>query len=421
VSEANKKAAGGGMLRKAAGITLKLVVPLVLLAAGGGAVYYMMETAPVPERRELARQARLVEVAEVSRQNNRVLLDAQGTVKPAQEVVLNPQVSGAVIEMSDALVPGGRFAEGDTLLRIDPRDYDLTLRDRKTAVVRMESELTLARASQDVARREYESLGEEFADSERALVLREPQIASADANLAAARAMVEEAELDLERTKITAPFDALVVEEMVDVGTRLSPQSTIARLVGTDTFWVEVALPQGDLRWVPLPEAGGEGARVILSQPKVWGPGEEREGRVVRLLPDLSDEGRMARLLVAVDDPLALKPENEGKPRLLVGQYLRTVVEGREVPDSFFLDRRMLREGDQVWVMNGAGVLEIRDIEIAYRGLERVLALSGIEDGEQVVTSGIAAPAEGMPLRVAATGQDTPPPPAAEPDGAQQP
>ncbi|MBI1317356.1 MAG: efflux RND transporter periplasmic adaptor subunit [Candidatus Hydrogenedens sp.] len=408
MSGQNKKAGAGGLLLKVVSVTMKTLAPVVILVGGGAAVVYMMETAPVPAKREVVHKARLVEVTEVERGPNRVLLDAQGTVMPAQEVVLSPQVTGAVVELNPSLVPGGRLAQGEVVLRIDPRDYELALSDRKSDVVRMESELTMAKASQDVARREYETLGEELATQEKSLVLREPQIAAAEANLAAARAMVSDAELSLERTTVEAPFDALVVEEMVDLGSRLSTQSTIARLVGTEKYWVEIALPQSDLRWVPLPEDGGEGALVHLSQPMAWGEGAEREGRVVRLLPDLSREGRMARLLVEVDDPLALMPENAGMAKLLVGQYLRAVIEGREVEDSLLLDRRLLHEGNKVWVMNAQDALEIRELDIAYRGLEQVLALGGVEHGERVVTSGIAAPAEGMPLRVAAPASGAP-------------
>ena len=282
-------------------------------------------------------------------------------------------------------------------------------------VTRARATLTLEEGNQDVAQREYEVLGQELSEGDKTLVFRVPQLETAKASIASAEAMLNDARLDLERTTVSAPFDALVMSENVDLGSRLTTQSTIARLVGTDVYWVELAVSQADLRWVVLPEEGTEGSPVVLRQPKVWAKGAEREGRVIRLLPDLSDQGRMARLLVAVEDPLALLPENAGKPKLLIGQYLEASLEGREVDGAIYIDRVHLRDGDNVWVMNDENALEVRPLNVVYRGSDHVLAVTGVEAGERIVTTDLATGTQGMPLR---TAEDAPPPMPATNDGA---
>lgn len=384
---------------------LKALVPVVILAAGAGAVYAMMKTAPQPQRAPQQRQARLVDVTTADHTSQRLRVEAAGRVLAAREITLNPQVAGEIVEISPALVPGGHFDAGDLIVRIDPADYELAAKMRQAELTQMEARRVLERANQDVARREYEVLGESLNDEEKALVLREPQLAAAAADVAAARAMLEDANLDLQRTTVTAPFDAQVVEKFVDRGTRLTTQTPIVRLVGTDVYWVELAVQQGDLPWIAFPEGDAPGSPVVLRQPSVWGPDASREGRVIRLLPALTEQGNMARVLVEVHDPLCLEPENEDKPRMLVGQFLSAEIEGRELDHVVVLDRAYLRNGDFVWIMDTEDKLDIRPVDIAYRGVERVLIRGGIEDGERIVTTDIAAVAAGMSLRVAGEGE----------------
>ncbi|MCG8510858.1 MAG: hypothetical protein MI741_16665, partial [Rhodospirillales bacterium] len=103
---------------------------------------------------------------------------------------------------------------------------------------------------------------------------------------------------------------------------------------------------------------------------------------------------------VALDDPLALEEENTGKPVLLIGTYVRAVIEGAEVGPVAAVDRAFIRDGYKLWIMTPDDRLEIRTVEILYRGRENVLVAGGIESGERIVTSLIPAPVEGMGLRL---------------------
>ena len=394
------KNAGGSLLMRVVVVLAKSVLPLVILVAGAGAVFGMMKTAPQAKKGGHPRQAKLVTVIEAQQLSVPIEIEAWGTVMAAREVTLNPQVAGEIVEISPSMEPGGRFQKGETLVRIEATDYELTREMRRAELTQMEAKRVLERANQEVAKREYEVLGESLDDEEKSLVLREPQLTSASAEVSAARAMLNDADLDLKRTEVNAPFDAQVVEKYVDLGTRLTTQMGIVRLVGTDTYWVELAVPQSDLRWIQFPEGDQPGSRVVFRHKKIWGPEPSRDGQVIRLLPELSAEGSMVRVLVAVDDPLCLKAENQDKPRLLVGQYLSGVIAGRQLDNVFVVDRSLLRNGDWVWVMNSENKLEVRALEVAYRGDREVIVRSGIAHGERVISTDIATVAEGMELRV---------------------
>lgn len=389
-------------LWRAAVYLLKALMPLLVLAGAAAGFIWMIETAPQAERQVRPRLARLVEVIAVEPGPQQVVLRAQGTVRAAQEVTLRAQVTGEVIWTNPALEPGGILGAGETLLRIDPRDFELAVAAAESRLAEALAELAVEAGNQRVGEREYSLLGRDLSPEERALVLRAPQLAMAEARVARERAALATARLDLERSEVRAPFDAQVLSEDIDTGSRIATTSQeIARLTGTGHYWVELALPQSDLAWLGEPGAGAEGARVTLRQPGVWPPGATREGRVLRLLSDLTGAGRMARILVEVPDPLALTPANAGRPQLLIGQYLQAEIVGRSVPGAVALDRQHLRGGDTVWLMTPEDTLAIVPVEVAWRGPDRAIVTAGIPADARLVTTDIAAVSAGMPLRLA--------------------
>jgi RND family efflux transporter MFP subunit len=320
-------------------------------------------------------------------------------------------VSGQVVATSPALLPGGTLHEGDLLLRIDPRDYELAVRQRESDVARARQALRLEEGQQDVALREYELLGEVLEEDDAELVLRQPQLEAARTAYDAALASLEKARLDLERTRVTAPFNAVVQEKLVDLGAVVSASTALATLVGTDACWVEVLVPEADLAWIDLPaDGGGSGSPARVRQDAVWDEGVWREGRVLCRLGSLESQGRMARLLVEVDDPYALRPENAGAPPLLMDAYVSTRILGRTVADVVAVSRSHVHDGDKVWLMDGEGLLRIHTLDPVYAGEDVLLVADGLEAGQRLVVSEIATPVEGMPLRL--EGEPTAPAPA---------
>ncbi|MBA1149559.1 efflux RND transporter periplasmic adaptor subunit, partial [Ectothiorhodospiraceae bacterium WFHF3C12] len=347
------------------------------------------------------RSARLVEVVPAVPRSHTVSVTAWGEVLPARRLDLRPRVSGRVMALGDGFEPGTVVSAGTPLLRLDPQDYRLALERARSALTRAKADLALEQGRQAVARREFELLGEDVEDAERGLILRQPQLQTAQAAVTSAEADLSDARLDLERTTIEAPFDALVLARDVSPGTEVSASSTLAELVGVDTWWVELQVPAGALRWIRFPDEGGAGSPVTLSYQGVWPEGTTRAGRVLRLRGDLADQGRLARVLVAVEDPLARGDEAAGRPRLLLGAFMQAEIAGRSLDGAVAMEPQWLHAGDTVWIMNDAGELEIRPVEVAYRDTRRVLVTGGIGRGERIVTSQLSAPVAGMPLRAA--------------------
>jgi len=391
------------LLRFAVGLSFGVLIPAAILAAGAYGAYYLMKTAPQAERTTGARgesTARLVEAVQLPAERQQIVVEAMGLVTPSRSVSLQPRVDGEIVAIHPNLEQGGFIAKGETVVEIDRADYELAVQQAKAQVAQMESALAIEMGQQEVAREEYALLGENIPESDAHLVLRKPQLEAAKADLDRARASLREAELDLERTAVKSPFNSLVQEENAEVGAIASRNQTIARLVGTDRFWVELSVPVDSLRWIVLPGPEGQGGSMVrIRDTAAWRGEAYREGHVIRFAASVDERSRMATLLVGVDDPLALHAD-DNIPRMLLGSYVSAGIQGKSVGHAVAVPRQHIREDDTVWVMNESQRLEIRKVDVLWRGKSEVIVADGLADGEWIVTSSLSAPVDGMKLRI---------------------
>ena len=398
-------------------IILKVLIPVAVLAVGALVFMSLVRSKPEAERAARPDRAPLVEIAQAVSQSHVVTVRGQGEVVPAQRVVLQPELTGRVVWQADELVPGGRFRANQPILRIDPRNYSVAIEQQEAQLERSQMELELERGRQVVAQREWELFGGEPPPEARdggapgSLALRQPQVRNAQVAVKAARSALDRARLDLRKTTLTAPFNAMVQAESVDLGQLVSPQNQVATLLGTDQFWVQLSVPLDMLPYIDVPGVNATEGSVARVVQEVGEQRIERQGRIIRLLGDLDPVGRMARVIVAIDDPMALEEREEGEPAplpLLIGAYVDVFVEGDSVDGVIEVPRAALREGDQLYVMNDENRLEIRDVEIAWRTEDSVLVRSGVAHGERFVTSRVPTPVAGMELRTEADGAEPP-------------
>jgi len=378
---------------------LRFGLPLLVLVVAVLVTWQLMSSSPKAARAHKEREARLVETIAVTQADTLVPVQAWGEVKPARSITLKAQVSG-IVKTLEAREPGTFFRQGDTLLQLDTTDYELALAQRRSELEQALANLEIEQGNQAVALSEYELLGTQASAAEKKRMLRGPQLQSANAQVAAARAAVEEARTQLARTTVTAPFEAVLQERHVDVGSHVTISGNLLELVGAEAAWLEVAVPVTQLRWIRFPGAGSTGSTVKIFYDQVWAPQQMRTGRVIRLLSQLEENGRMARVLVQVEDPFARTDANRDQPRLMLGSFVRTEIEGIPVQQAVVIPRALLRENDTVWILKDGNTLEIRAVTVAYRDQENVFIAEGIRAGEQVISSALSTATDGMPVRV---------------------
>jgi len=382
-------------------IVTRLVLPLLIIAAGVVYAKHLVETSPKTKRNRPPRQARLVEVSQIPSGDFTVQVTAMGTVIPAREVDIKPQVSGKIIRINPELIPGGLFRTGQSLMKIEPDDYELRICQIESEVATAQSNLKLELGNQALAKQEYELLGDVISADDKELVLRQPQLVSLQSRLQSAQAQLRLAQLNLARTDITAPFNAIVKQKYIDLGTTVSLSTTLVSLTGTDEYWIELKVPVDQLKWIEIPRQNQDtGSLAKIFNSTAWPDSLSRQGRVLRLKSDVESKGRMANLLVSVKDPLALNLKNKNTKPLLIGSFVNAVIEGQKVFSVFKLNREFLRDGDKVWLLTPDNTLEIRPVKVVFHSEDYVLIAQGLSSQDQVITTNIAAAVEGMLLRL---------------------
>lgn len=388
--------------------TSKILLPIVVVAIGVAAAVIMVKTAPKTERGSPPQLAPVVDLVIAEPRDLPARVMATGTVIPAREVTISPEVSGRVLHVSEKLRRGERLRKGDVMVRLDARDYQLAVRMEASRVQQAELELSLERERGAIARREWEMLASDSAGSGE-LARREPHLQTAEQGLESARSGLERAELALERTTIRAPFDSLVREEAVEIGQVVAPGSRIATLLGSETFWVDVSVPVDHLTVLEVPGFGAEtGSQALVTHDLGAGASVVRDGRVIGLAADLDPQTRTARVLVAVDDPLATP---DGGLPLMPGAFVEVTLHGRTLPGAFQIPRTALVDGSAVWLADEENTLVRRTVGVAWSEADSAIVTSGLEPGDRVITTRMSLPIPGMKVRPPGS---APPEPAGE-------
>jgi RND family efflux transporter MFP subunit len=380
---------------------VNIFLSLVVITAGIAGAAYISKTAPKANRRPPQKMTPLVQVVQVQPETHEVIVSAMGTVIPAREIVLKSRVSGEIVFIHPEFTKGGFLEKGAEILGIDPQDYSLALTLAQAMVKDAESKLKQLEAEAESARDEWRDLYKDSreGDSEPPpLLVKEPQLSAARAMLTAEKADVQKARLNLARTKIRSPFNAIVRAKNVDIGSQVSGQEKLAELVGTDEYWIQASIPVDRLSWIKIPRKPAESSSKVRI---FYRNADERTGRVTKLLGSLEAEGRMARILVEVKDPLGLKTAGNNQLPLLIGEYVRIEIDGRQLQNVYRIPRATLRDDANLWIVSNDGKLDIRQVEIIWRDTQTVLLREGLEPGDRLIVSDLASPIPGMPVQVA--------------------
>lgn len=311
-----------------------------------------------------------------------------GTVKVRRRAKLSPQLGGVVVELPHQ--EGDSVEEGELLLRLDDRaqraDLELAQRDVRAAEAQGDEACLAAElAEKELARvlalhgsgiasdQSLDSLSTER-DRSRAAC------AAARAAVDRARARVDAARVQLEFTELRAPFAGTVAELTTEVGEWITPSPpgvpipAIIDLLDAASTYVSAPIDEVDAERV-LP---GQDARVTVDS-----------------RPEESFAARVARVASYVVDDLEQNRTVEVEVEFVDADRVRGILAGTSADVEVILDRHdgVLRvpaaavaEGGAVLVLDG-GVLEERAVEVGLRNWQVVQVLSGLAEGEVVVTS----------------------------------
>jgi len=379
-----------------------VVFALPVIALLGFVVVFMAMGAlkTKPEENEDVVKATPVVVAEAEAEPVRLTIKTQGEATPRTAIDLAAEISGKVAYVSPAFIEGGAFEKGDVLIRIEPAEYKFRVVQARSNVAQARSRFASEEAEANIARKEWEELGQ---GEGTALALREPQLAEAAAGLASAEAALNEAELQLARTSIRAPFKGRVQTKAIDIGQYVTPGLNLGKIFSTDVMEIALPLTDSELGQLGLqvgfrqsednPGPTVKLTALVAGEPRSW------RGRVARTDSSYDRETRVLFAYAEVDDPYGAGADR-GAP-LAAGLFVSVEIEGREFENSVVVPRAALRGDDLVYIAREDNTLEIRSVTVAQTDRNRAVLIGGIKEGEKVVTSPVRGAAEGMVIAVA--------------------
>lgn len=378
----------------------RILLAILLLILAAVAAVVLVKTKPQQEHQTPPVPRPVVKVYTVNSDTTEIRVKGFGSVHAKHRINVVPQVSGEVVEKSPAFENGGYCSADQVLLRIDDTDYILAEAQARANVAQMELNLARAQEEAQVARQEWDSMPHaDNAPLPSPLVLHEPQLHLAEANLDAARSALRQAQLNLSRCTITSPFDGRILSADVDAGQYLRAGNPVGTIYATDVAEVTVSVPDEDLAWIAI--EGSDCPNAPQTMVDVYadfaGARHRWGGRAVRLGGAVDSRSRLVPVVVEIQDPYSMVGS---RPPLVEGMFVQVVFRGTPPSEAVIIPRTAVRPNSQVWVITPDKTVDIRPVVLARAGVDEAVITSGLEPGEMVCVSNLQYVTQGMPVRI---------------------
>ena len=408
---------------------------LVVLAAALVIAAFLVILRPKAERQVPVEKGRLVEVIQAEAQDVPMVIEAFGTVVPRESLKLVAQVHGPVVEINPTFKEGNFIKKGTRLIRIDPRTYELEVERRRVQIKQSEAEIkrldqevvnlgtrikiaksdvkladaeylrlktlvakkVVAQSQLDKADQAYLASLERLQTLENQMALVGPQREQLIAAREMAGVMYQQAQLDLERSIIDAPFDGWVLEKAVEVGQHVNVGQQLGSIYRAGQMDIEVNIPAKDFKWLPadMGEKTPIAADVIFKnsgRDHIWC------GRVARVKAQMDEKTRTLPVVIEVDDVAAAVQGKSGF-RLRPGMFVTIQIKGKEVKNAFVLPRHVVYPGEIVYTVAG-NQLKIKEINVLRSYKDSVIIDQGLSEGDRIINTPLSDAVDGMSVRV---------------------
>jgi len=419
-----------GALFKTVRVMLVLVAALVIAAL-------LIALRPEAQRQLPVEKGRLVEVMPAKAESILLLIEAYGTVKPREALKIISEVRGLIVEVAPAFKEGSFINKGQTLIRIDPRDYALEVERRKVQVSQVEAEIkrleqevinlkatmkiaksdttlalndlertkklieknVVAQSTLEKTEQRYLASLERLQALDNQMALTGPQKDLLIAQLDMAKVSLRQAELNLERATINAPFDGWVLEKEIEVGQHVNAGQYLGTIYMSGVLEIEVHIPVKDLKWFPddMRQVTSLEADIIFNNdgtPVSW------KGRVARIKAQMEERTRTLPLVVEVDKGVE-SSSSLSSFLLRPGVFVTVKIKGRQVEHVFVLPRHVVHPGNVVYIFKD-DLLTIREVHVLRAFKDTVIVDEGLSEGDLIVSTPLSSAVEGMRVRLQA-------------------
>ncbi len=390
---------------------LQLLFTIAIIAAGIYGARLLIKSKKPPVKMSQPKISPLVEVETLLKRDIIMTVRGYGTVKPKVQVEIVPQVSGNIVFVHDQFKPGGFIESGESIIKIDPRDYELAVQQAKAVVADAHVKLDLQKAEAQIARVEWQQLNPDK-DPPSPLVFREPYVRQSEAALESAKAQLSKAELNLERSVVSLPIDVVILNEKIDLGQYAGIGQSVGAGYGIELVEIEVPLDDKELSWLEIPsspapvngkETNGKKSPALV-RCEFAGREQTWTGHVTRTTGQIDIFSRLVSVVVEVSEPFSVQ---DGRSPLLPGMFVEVIIEGNTLRDAIAVPREAIHGANKVWIVNN-NTLHIKAIEIVRTEDTFAYTTSVLQDGDAIVISSLDAAVEGMSVRTESKVTTTP-------------
>ena len=371
---------------------IKKYSPIIILVSSVILFVLMIKLKPEAEFQEPKIIPQLVETMVAYPSEVSAKISSQGTIRPEHEIFITSELSGKVAWVSESFLDGAGFRTGDTLMKIEKRDYELALISTESSLFQAKLALEREEAESNLASIEWKRVGKGDASS---LTLREPQLAQARAVLAAAEAAYEQSKRNLERTSIIAPFDGRVRKKMLDLGTNLIPGARVADIYATASFEVRLPIADKDIPFLGIPLDGtsiNSTNRPDVKLSTSYGGDElEINGSIVRSESEIDLKTRMISVIATI-------PISKSNTRFKVGMFVNAEIKGSSFPGVTVVPRSAVKD-DMIWVVIDQK-LRRKSVEVIRYEKDFAFISNGLNKNDRILITRLSSYVDGMPVRL---------------------
>lgn len=371
----------------------RIIFPIIILIFCGLIAMAIVSMKQEPEKKEETIKSPLVETLEAELINSPITIRSNGIFQAKHRTNLVAEVSGRIVSVSDEFAAGGIIKKGSVLAQIDSGDYQAALIDAQANLQRAQAALQEEIARGKVAQKEWQDTTSALPPE---LGLRKPQLAREQASLRSAQAALARAERNLARTKIIAPYDALINKRSIDLGQFVGTGTTLGLVSSYDIGEIRLPLSNADYDLL-----GNDliGAKVTLSREenakyKQW------QATIVRDEGVIDESSRMVYLVAQVTSPY------QQADKLKFGTFINAEIESKQLKSLVVLPSYLYKEG-KIATVDDNSMLHINDVELYRRDKNNVYISNGLAAGSKVALTKIEHLYEGMKVRLTTDSEKT--------------
>ncbi len=339
----------------------KFVVPLSIVFVGSGVIATLVLAKPKPATQPApeAPAHMSVDATQVQAQTARLTVRTQGTVEPKRQINVVAQVSGMITHVSPKFDGGGFFSANEILLNIDPRDYQAALAQANARLADAKRALAEEQGLSRQAKREWRDLGNQAAND---LFVRKPQLAAAKASVTAAEADAATAQLNLERTQITLPFNGRIKNTMANVGQYIVAGTPLAEVYDSQVVEVHVPLNEQQAALINLPiSAEAFESQVVNIEASIAGTPHQWQGQLKRTDAFINTTTRMISAVIEVQDPFTVAVP------LLPGAFVEVSMPSKTLTDVWHLPKRALYQRNKLVFISADNKTDVVEVAVLHK------------------------------------------------------